>query len=277
MLGIIKSFNPRAYRGFARQRVTRTIGFFIVVTLLISVVMTYQSYSFINQVVPELGRWVENNFDTIFSDIPTIEIENGKILSPGEFYMKKLNNKFVFIIEPEVEQVYPILERYENVVVLAQKRLLMKFTRNQALEESQMKTYNLGKLSYFKLEQTSEGIQVSIPDHILLLTEENVKNTIEKVASSIYPLLFIFFFFYYNGAKLIQVFLFSLFSLVLNNLMHAGCSYSELFNIGVYALVPPTVLALACSFIPVHIPFFALIYIMAYGVFLGLALKAMKG
>jgi len=279
MLGIIKSFKPQTYRVFARQRVMRTIGFFLMFVLLVSTVVAYQSYTFVNDLLPYVGMWIEDNFDTIFSEMPLIEIEDGKILAPRELYVQNFNDVFVFIIEPETDNIYPILERYKNVIVLAQKKLLIQFTRDRGIEETQMKTYNLEKMHYFRLErmQEKDGVEVLFGDNRVLLTKDNVKATIEKVTTSVYPFFFIFFFFYYNGAKLIQVFLFSLVSLIMNEILRVGASYGEIFNIGVYALVPPTLMALVCSLLELHIPFFAFGYILVYGLFLFWALKAMKG
>ncbi len=277
MISLVRSFNPRRYSGFIRQPLLNIVGAFIVFVLVLSVTMTYYSYSFIDRIVPQAAVWVGDNFETVFGDIPVLEIENGTIVSPTEVYLKRWNENFAFVIEPVSENVYPILERYENVVILAQKKMVVKFTKDNSLEESEIKTYNLNRVDYFKLSHRGEEVLVDTKSHQLVLTRENVQKTISRVAASLWPFLLVFFFFYYSGAKLIQVFVFSAFSLIFNYRLQAGCSYAQLFIMGVYALVPPTALAVVCSVFHWPIPFFGGVYSLIYVGYLFFAVKAQKG
>ncbi len=73
--------------------------------------------------------------------------------------------------------------------------------------------------------------------------------------------------------KLISSLFYSLVALALNNSLHSGRNYAELFNLSAYAQSLVIAIQMIFLFMPAHLPMFSLIALLITGAYLYLALK----
>ena len=273
MLGLIGSFNPNFYREITKQSLWRSLGFLIVFITIISAIVSYKYTLIVKNMLPQVNSWTQKNLVNIASDFPTIEIEDGSLTLPKDVYIKEWADGFVFVVQPEAENVYPILERYSNVLLLTREKFITKTTKED-FEQSEIKTYNLKKIKFFKITPTNSGLKVFFNNRAVDITPPVVRKLLEKLSLFIYPLLFLFFFSIYGFTKPLQTLIFSLLSLIFNTNLKATLSYRQLLNIGVYALVPSTSLAMVGELSNLKIPLFWVIYLLIYFIYIFLGIKS---
>ena len=273
MLGLIGSFNPNFYREITKQSLWRSLGFLIVFITIISAIVSYKYTVIVKNMLPQVNSWTQKNLINIASDFPTIEIEDGSLTLPKDVYIKEWADEFVFVVQPEAENVYHILERYSNVLLLTREKFITKTTKED-FEQSEIKTYNLKKIKFFKITPTNSGLKVFFNNRAVDITPLVVRKLLEKLSLFIYPLLFLFFFSIYGFTKPLQTLIFSLLSLIFNTNLKATLSYRQLLNIGVYALVPSTSLAMVGELSNLKIPLFWVIYLLIYFIYIFLGIKS---
>jgi hypothetical protein len=100
-------------------------------------------------------------------------------------------------------------------------------------------------------------------------------DTLRVFSRFLIPLLIVVMFPYWLAAKLVQVILFSAAGLFFNRVVDARLSYKELFNLGVHALLPPTLAALLA--IKLDMPVFPFVFMAIYFVYLYAGIRAAAG
>ena len=179
MLGLIGSFNPNFYREITKQSLWRSLGFLIVFITIISAIVSYKYTVIVKNMLPQVNSWTQKNLVNIASDFPTIEIEDGSLTLPKDVYIKEWADEFVFVVQPEAENVYPILERYSNVLLLTREKFITKTTKED-FEQSEIKTYNLKKIKFFKITPTNSGLKVFFNNRAVDITPLVVRKLLEK-------------------------------------------------------------------------------------------------
>ena len=145
MSGLLGSFIPAFYAKIARQSVGKTIGFLLILILIISAALSLKGVLLINPRLKLVQEWADVNLEKISRELPVIEIKNGALIQPKETYMKKVGNDFVFAVEPDPEKEGAILGKYKNVVMLTGKQFVFKQTREDSVSEE--KRQDLGKIN----------------------------------------------------------------------------------------------------------------------------------
>lgn len=273
MLGTIGSFNPEFYKKIVKQSLLKSIGFLVVFICLFTAIISYKDTLFIKARMPEVIRWLEKNLNSIAAEFPAIEISNGKLVSPQKTYIKKWKNGFVFVIEPEEENAGETLKKYPNVLILSERSLSIKTTDANA-GRSKIETYDLKNVKELKIIPTQDGLRVNFYTRRFELTPENIKRLGEKISKFIYPVVFLFLFSIYSFTKPLQVLVFSIIALLFKANLKSSLSYRELVNISIYAVVPPTSLAVIIELAELKIPLFFVVYSIVYIVYLFLGIKA---
>ncbi|UCC95802.1 MAG: DUF1189 family protein [Candidatus Omnitrophota bacterium] len=275
MLGIIKGFYPPFYKKIAKQSFAKSFGFLVVFVIIVSAIVSYKNAMSLKSMFPQINRWVGQNLGNIVSDLPPIEIQNGSLTLPKQTYVKEWKDEFAFIVDPYTENMYSRLERHDNVLLLTKDKLIIKSTESD-IKESEINTYSLKDVKFLKVVPTETGLKVTLEQRDFNVTPTTIKNVLEKSHLFFFPIALFWFCFMYGLGKLLHLFMFSLVSLIIKASLKAPLSYTHLLNIGVYALVPPTVAAVALHASGIVIPFFPLIYITIYVTYLFSGINASK-
>jgi hypothetical protein len=90
----------------------------------------------------------------------------------------------------------------------------------------------------------------------------------------IFPVLLLIWFVVYSFTKPLHVLIFSLVSLIIAGILKHKLAYSQLWNIGTYAIVPATCLAAVMVIFGLRVLFFPLFYCLVYIVYLYLGIHA---
>lgn len=279
MSGIVKSFDPKFYKSIAKQSFGKSFGFLVVFILILSAVISFKWTANIKATLPEINSWVRKNFEEIIADLPEIEIKNGKLTAPQTNYIKKFEDEFALIVEPDEEKVYSLMKNFPNAIVLTESKLVIKNTKNRGVQ-AEIKETDLGEVAYFKVTPYQERLEITTSQNSQDKFKVNpviIKSLLEKFTLIFYPICFLFLLFTLFLRKLVLVLLFSLVSLIINSNFNQPLSYKNLFTIGIYAMVPPTCLAVIVELLGVRIPLFWIVYSSIYIVYLFLAIKIKEG
>ncbi|MBU1121489.1 MAG: DUF1189 family protein [Candidatus Omnitrophota bacterium] len=276
MLTVFKSFNPKEYKKIAKTKFGASLGFLVIFVIILSVFFSFKYTAVIKTFIPKISYWAQTNLSDIFSDVPGIEISDGMLVSPKSNYIKKWeadNEEFYFVIEPSGEKVFPMLADFTNVLVLTDTKVIAKYSKPNT-NESEIKMYKLDNIKHLQLTPITDGINVSLLDDSFDITGDLIEAFIDQFSWVIFPLIFLWLSVMYFLHKMIQLFFFSLLSVIVNKKLKRELTYKQLLTIGVYAMVTPTTLTVVKEIFNIRIPAFWLIYLGIYVFYLFSGIKS---
>ena len=272
MFGMFGAFDPGFYPKIARQSIGRSVGFILVFVLIISALVSIK-YTFVALSGLSIAKkWVVDNMPKLASELPAISVDKGSIVEPKKVFIKEYGKQFALIVEPDAQNASAAIAAYPNAALLTQQQLITKQT-NANSASADIKTYNLENRS-FTITPGADGFKVSFEQRQFDIVPKAINRIIDIGSMFIFPVLLIIWFSIYSFTKPLHVFLFSLVSLVIMAVLKTRLTYKELWNIGVYALVPATCLAAFMDILGLRILFFPLFYSLLYVCYLYMAIKA---
>ncbi len=274
MSGFLGSFIPAFYAKIARQSVARTIGFLLILILIISAALSLKSVLMINPRLKLVQKWAEVNLEKISGKLPVIEIKDGALIQPKETYVLEMGSNFVFAVEPDQKKETTILEKYKNVVMLTGKQFVFKQTGEDSVSEE--RRHDLGKVKNWKIFPIEGGLAFSFENNQISITPVTVKKWLKVTAILIFPVFLLVLFGFYSFTKPLQVLFFSLTGLIANAVLKAEASYKQIFNICAYALVPSTTLAVILEVFQLRLPGFWFLFSAIYILYIFLGLQSAK-
>jgi hypothetical protein len=234
----------RFYREIAHQKVSRSIGYFFLFILLISVVLSLSASTFLIQ---HLARLAEDMGDKL----PEVQIVDGVVsTSVTEPYFYGDEN-FIFIIDT-TGGTTAVDVSYQQGILLAKNKVILKLSTIETRE------YDLSKIKSFTLDK------------------EALKSWQKSSSRLALPVLLVGFFFYLLVIKGIQILFFSVIALIINNNIQANLKYENLFNISLFALTPPVLFTTVFTVFGFRFPFFGFFYVIIYLIFLVGGIKSCK-
>ncbi len=228
--------NFRFYKEVAFQKVSKSIGYFFLFILLITLILSMKFSTALIQGMGEVSKELGDR-------LPEIRIENGVVSTDVQepFVIEEKN--FIFIIDT-TEKTTTIDPSYKQGILLTKNKLIHKQS------EIETRAYDLSKIKSFTLNKEAM---------------ERWKETFSRFAL---PILLVSLFPYFILVKLIQILLFSLIALIMNTVTKANLKYENLFNISLFALTPPVLLATIFNLAGLKVPLFGLLYVAIYIIFL---------
>ena len=175
--------------------------------------------------------------------LPEIRIEDGTVSTDAQEPFIIQEKDFIFIINTTGKKI-TIDPSYKQGILLTKNKLIHKQS------EIETRAYDLSKIKSFTVNK------------------EAMERWRKIISRFTLPILLVSLFPYFVVVKLIQILLFSLMALVMNTATRANLKYENLFNISLFALTPPVLLATIFTLVGLKIPLFGLLYIVVYIVFL---------
>ncbi len=235
----------RFYKEIAFQRVSKSVGYFFLFILLITLVLSMKRSTALIQGIDEVSKELGDR-------LPEIRIENGVVSIDAQEPFTIEEKDFIFIIDT-TGKITTIDPSYKQGILLTKNKLIHRQS------EIETREYDLSKIKSFTLNKEAT---------------EKWKKVLSRFA---FPFTVIFFFPYYIVAKLIHILLFSLIALIVNTATKANLKYENLFNISLFALTPPVLLATIFNLAGFPFPLFRLLYIVVYLIFLTGGIRSCKG
>ncbi len=277
------SFQPSSYRKIVSQPLGRSFGYLFVFLLLLSAVLSLKYTLVLRERLESFSGWMNTDSPAaIVKALPgEIKIENGQVsTSAKEPFIRQWDigkagkqESLTFIIDTTGKVLN--LDDYRFGILLTGNKMIVKNTRPGGTAE--IKEEDLSRVGFFSLQRgdTDRGelAVLTLDKRMIPVTYESITRW-QKKTSRLLPLMIIPLLIYYLIAKAVHLFFFSLMSLSMNDLTKSGLEYKNLLNIGIFALIPTITLALLVQLSGAMIPFFPLIYILVYLIFL---FKGIKG
>ncbi len=237
--------NFRFYKEVAFQKVSKSIGYFFLFIFLITLILSMKFSTTLIQGMDEVSKELGDR-------LPEIRIENGIVSTDAQEPFTIEEKYFIFIIDT-TGKITTVDPSYKQGILLTKNKLIHRQS------EIETREYDLSKIKSFTVNKEAM---------------ERWKKTFSRFA---FPILLVSLFPYFIVAKLIHILLFSLIALIINTAIKANLKYENLFNISLFALTPPVLLATIFNLAGLKIPLFGLLYIAVYIVFLIGGIRNCKG
>jgi len=261
---------PEHYGVFAAQPFSKSFKFLLKLVLLITVVFTATISLEIYAGMPKAEQWVSRTIESLSTELPVIEITDGKLVKPDAQFVRNFGG-FAFIIEPDKAKAPALLMEQKEGAVLTQDSLMIKSERRRG--DPDIKIHELKDLKYLRITGVPHALSIEWQKgKAAEWTGEKAVGRMRLLSRFLVPLLLVVIFPCWLAVKLAQVLLFSVGGMAFNSLLKAGLSYKELVNLGIYALLPPTIVALLV--IRLAIPMFPLIFMAIYFFYLYSGIRA---
>ncbi len=268
-------FIPGEYKDIARQPFGSSFLFLILLALAIAFVLSAATLIGFMARLPAADRWVDRHMDEVLRELPEIEIKNGALVKPETTYSKQIGD-ILFGVFMSQQEARAALDRAKNAFVLTRDTVYTKNTRSDAAAE--IKENSLRNVSYFSASPFSTGVHVNFENSLKLdVTRDRLKKWARILPIALFPVAIFFLFVMQIIAKTFQLFVFSIASLVFKGILDAGLTYPQLLNIGIYALVPASSVAVVYKLAGVKVPGFPVVYALVCLTFLFLGIQAAKG
>lgn len=282
--GILNSFKPNFYREIAFLPFTKSLKYLLFLILVIALILSVKFVFDLNTVANLFYKNSQEYLPDILSQIPEIKIEAGQVSSPVKqpYIFKKDDFSFILDTTGKINS----LDSTKEGILLTKNKLSVK-TAKDGGAETEINEYDLEKMRLHRLilkpgdMQKEELINLTWGDKEFSITPDWIKNFTFKITLFLFPVILLFNFLYFFVAKLFQVVFFSLASLVINATNGAKLKYSNLLNIGTYAITVPTLLSVVLLMFTgitnrAVMVFWPLAYIVIYIVFLSVAIMQCK-
>lgn len=198
----------------------------------------------------DLKRGIDIAVDWARQSLPPIVIQDGIVKADIKQPYKIKENDFIVIVDTTGE--ITSLDGYKRGILVMKDRVMYK--------ESELKTetYNLSNIKEVKID-------------------ENFMNALKRNAIWVlFPIMFIFIYIGLSIARFLQILIFSLISVAASSITGTKLSYKQLFNIGIFAITPSTILGALLAIFGVQLPLFGIIYSGLYIIYLIMAILASK-
>lgn len=237
----------RFYKEIAFQKITKSIGYFFLFIFLITLVLSMKYSTALIQGMGEVSKELGDR-------LPEIRIENGVVSIDAQEPFTIKEKDFIFIIDT-TRKITTIDPSCKQGIFLTKNKLIYKQS------EIETREYDLSKIKSFTVNKEAM---------------ERWRKIFSRFA---FPILLVSLFPYFVVVKLIQILFFSLIALVMNTTTKANLKYENLFNISLFALTPPVLLATIFNLAGLRIPFFLSLFLYAviYIVFLIGGVGSCKG
>lgn len=231
--------NFKFYKEVKDFRMSKGMGYIFSLVLLITIALSIR-YSY------DFKRGLNIAIDWARQNLPTIQIQNGIVNVDVKQPYKVQAEDFAVIIDTTGE--ITSLDEYKRGILLMKDKIMYK--------ESEVKTesYNLSGIQSFMLD-------------------ENFLNKLKKNAVWVlFPFMVIILYIIFCIARFFQLLLFSIISVAVSSIAHIKLSYKQLFNIGIYAITPSTILGALLAIFGIQVPLFGIIYSGLYIIYLIIAI-----
>lgn len=273
---VIKSFNPEFFKEVAFQPLGQSFKYLLFLFLLLALLLSSKHTTDFSKRVKEITKNLPSFWEKL-RDIPEITIEKGKVTSPKQSFIQEWR-RFVFVIDPqgEVGHYLTLLENYKDGgLVILEDRVMFR-SRDGGTE-----IHNISKeISYFNLKPDERGkeelLALTFDGEVFKPTLKEISHWLNIAPYVFFPLCFLFIFLGFWITKLIQIFGFSLLSLIVNKVKRVGLNYKNLLNIGIFALTLPLILETLIELSRVSTPYFNVICFVLYAVFLTMGILRCK-
>ena len=231
------------YKQVKDFQTSRVMKYIFLLIFLITFVLTIR-YSY------DITRGLNIAIDWAKLNLPVIEIQNGVVSVDVKQPYKIEEEDFALIIDTTGE--ITSLDKYGKGILLMKNKVIYK--ENEVKTE----TYDLSNVQALRIDE-----------HFMKVLKKNV-------VWVLFPIMLILIFLYFCIARFLQVFLFSLVSLAVSSITNIKLNYRQLFNIGVYAITPSTILGALLAFFGIQLPLFGILYTGLYIIYLVMAIQSCK-
>ena len=277
---IIKSFKPSHYKELSFRPASEAVKYLFLLVLIASVIIsTYIVFNLRTKSLEFLNSNKEKLYEVIKKIVVPLKIKDGKVSAdvkqPYKERLSELGPKGFTLVIDTTSSITSLEEGEDGILVTEDALIVQSETKGT----TDIKRYSLSQIKDFSIRpsnKTDEYFIISSGGHTYYVTFDLLKNWVNIIFKIGWPVLIVFSYIFTLFAKFIQVLIFSLFVVILNLSSVKRLKYSNIFNIGVYAMTPPTTLAIINITGGINFKYFNIVYIAVYLIYLALGFAYAK-
>ncbi len=265
---VINSFDPEFFKEIVHQPLRQSFKYLLFLLLILTPILSFRYTIDTITIMKDWAKKFSIFCEEELKDVPEITIEKGRLISPKKLFSKEWK-EFIFIIDPKGEVGYYldlIKNHKKSGVIILENKIII------SLEEHEVTVRDFEKISYLNLkfdeEEREKLFVLTLNGEVFRITPKGLNYWLDLAPFILFPLSLILIFLALWIVKLIHVFIFSLFSLMINGVGKVGLNYKSLLNIGIFALTPPLIFKTFVKLTNIFIPHFTLVYLILYAIFL---------
>ncbi len=184
----------------------------------------------------EMHAGMKEFISALKTDIPDFALRDGHFTCQGEMPFIKKTDKNILVIDTSGKTSPAILEGYKTGVLITGSTIVYK---KNTMESTNYNLSDLKKLNVTKADLVGYANNLMIPGIILIF---------------IIGVICIYLF------KLIGVLFLSLLAFILSKIIKTEIDFKNLFKIGIYAIIIPSLLTFCLYLFNINIPYFWIVY-----------------
>ena len=270
----IKSFRSSHYKELSFRPASEAVKYLFLLILITSVIIG--TYNIFNFKVKSLNFLRDNKaqIHKIAREvIVPLSIKKGKVtttvMQPYVKTIKEYDSKRAVVIIDTTGKITS-LDKEEEGLLITKDTLIIQTIKRGAID---IKKYDLSQIEDLSIKPSTkedEYLIAFVGKRTYHVTHDLLKKWVGILFRAGWPILLVFGYIFTLAAKFIQILIFSVFLLVLNLTSIKKLNYPNIFNIGVYAMTPPTILAILHTVSGIHLRHFNIIYVVVYIIYLAL-------
>lgn len=279
---LIKSFSPDFYKKAAYFKSKKAVAYIFLLVLAVSLMLSTRATlvlkgTTINFLKENREELLRETHESVFP----ITIKEGKVSAEVEQpYIKEFGpegkSKFTVIVDTKDETAPLRLQEYGNAFLLTENKLFIQNDNNGATETKSHDLSRIKNLALRPTEASEDYFIISNNGRDYHITNAFLIEWINRLSLILWPLLVIFLYIFESVAKFSQIFIFSLYLLILNTVNPKKINYAAIFNICAFAITVPTAAAVVHGLIGFNLRFFNIFYVFLYLFYLTLGFNRTK-
>ncbi|GEM_PF-1277601 len=276
-VSLLKSFDPYFYKNIINQSFGRSVVYIMLLSFVVSFLISVKIKLSYDAFSSSALVWLEQNSGNLWpKGLGEIKIENGIVSSDTpQPYIYKLRD-FVFILDTTGATTSLTADSYD--ILILKNKIIVKDKASKY--EKRTREYDLSKVGTFLIRpgDAGKGIisEIKTPKKQVEITLKMIKSWAKLLGHGVFLLMLLVFFVFYLAAKLIQGAFFALLALLPNKSSGANLNYAKLLNLSLYALTPPTIMAVIIMLAGKQFSGFWLVYSIIYIIYMILGIKNIK-
>ena len=220
------------YRLIVKESVGKAFGFLILFSLMIGALNCIKPIYDTHKTMGLIINYFE-------SDIPYFELNNGELYVEGDMPIVFENASYIMIIDTRDNPDESILDDYQQGLLITKTKMISK----EGIEKMEYTFKDFGAIDFNK-----EAVQKFLPGlQIFLIPIITIGIILGTIIGMLFSSLFV-----------------SLIGVVINSMIHGNLKYNDVYKIGIYSLVFPSMIKWIIKLLPYKIPFLSSMFFFVY-------------
>lgn len=268
---ISRSFNASFSKEAIKWSLKEGFKYFSLLILLITIGLSLWYTVSLYLTTRGFPQRAERFFSEELKNFPELKVENGEVFSTKDPFLKEWifeGEKVALVIDTAASKEDVISGKYISYrggIFILKKEIISKSI--EAGEREKIESFPLPEDSKFNIilnPQKGNLVRIEGEGGTFELTTSKITRWLKIISILLFPFLSIILFIFNFIANILRLVFFSIISLITNGIAKTNLKYSQLLNIGIFALTLPLILETFVELTSIEVPFFSFFTSLLY-------------